>query len=530
MYLDDQYEDYESVDKELQDQPRFDRLAQKTESLIRRLEPHQLQGFSWDLGTCVPPEILGVNGVVPLQQPSLRSLSLITDPACRGYHDAEYEIDLSSFCNLQSLSWRGPDSENLDALTVALRNNSTHLRKLKLDFVNWPELRDNLGYFSDDERNMDGTKEKDYFADVVLGLNTRSPRPLFPIIRVLSLSQVPLSTKMAHAFNFETLSSLTLRMCPDCDKFVERVMRLNHPMKLKKLEIQESDASHEWSETFILNFLNALEGLEDLFVSQSGPTSALELWDHVAHRHPTLKSFVGHQRMINTDQDSPYFEKPCDVQDLAISGPSMSRIKEDPSQNPLAKLDLEFIGLACIPSLLKDILLPFTSKASLKVLHIRQSALDLKQCDSWAIDEDAALASWNTRSDTSSETGEFHSWTYSGPAATTGATEDVTFGRHAIKVATDNNEGCLGPPLQHEFRQFAEWVFGPQGIASLDIVAFGDFAYGGREAMYDLLLSRSTDATSNFRILDRYGRDWEEVPYKYRDAMEACPVEPLFRV
>ncbi|KAF5597544.1 AAA family ATPase [Fusarium pseudoanthophilum] len=505
-------------DEEEDDEPQFDRLAQKTESLIRRFEPHQLRSFSWDLGTCVPPEILGVNGVVPLQQNTLLSLSLITDPTCRTYYYGECEIDLSSFCDLQSLTWRGPNSDNLEALTVALQNNSTHLRNLELDFVNWHELREYLGYFSDDEDDM-----TDYFADVVLGLTRRSPRPLFPRIRVLSLSRVPLSTTMAHAFNFQTLSSLTLRMCPNCDQFVERVLQLNHPIKLKRLEIQECN------ETFILDFLNAFEGLDELFLSQAGLNSALELWDHVAHRHPTLKRFVGHQRRTNTDQDSPYSGKPCDVPDLGIFGPSMRRIKEDPSQNPLAKLDLEFIGIPCIPKHLKYILLPFTSKTSLKVLHIRQSASDLEQCKSWAINEDQILATSTTRSDILSESGESLPWTDSGPTTPTGATQDVTFGPNAVEIATGNNGGSLWPPLDHEFRQFVEWAFGPQGIASLDIVAFGDFAHGGRETRNNLLLSRSNDATSKFQILDPYGRDFEEVRDKYRDAMEACPVEPLFK-
>ncbi|KAF5624740.1 AAA family [Fusarium sp. NRRL 25303] len=378
-----------------------------------------------------------------------------------------------------------------------------HLRKLELDFVNWHELRDYLGYFSDDEEDMDGTKETDYLADIVLGLNRRSSRPLFPSIRELSLSQVPLSTTMARAFNFETLLSLTLRMCPNCEQFVESVMQLNNPIKLKKLEIQESDASLEWIDTSILDFLNSFGELEELFVGQSGSVPALELWGHVAHRHPTLKRFIDHQRMVNTNEDSPHFEKPCDLPDLGIVGRSMRRIKEDPSQNPLTKLGLEFIGLACIPKRLKHVLLRFTSKASLKVLHICQSALDLEQRASWAINKDPALATSSTRSDTSSENGESLPWTDSGPTSPTGTTVDVTFGPNAVETAADDNGGCLEPRLQPEFRQFLEWAFGPQGIASLDIVAFGDFAHGGRETWYNLLLCRSTNGMGNFRFLNR---------------------------
>jgi hypothetical protein len=139
------------------------------------------------------------------------------------------------------------------------------------------------------------------------------------------------------------------------------------------------------------------------------------------------------------------------------------------------------------------------------------------------------LATSTTRSDTSSDSEESLPWTDSGPTTPTAATQDVTFGPNAVEVAADNNEQCLWPPLHHELRRFLKWAFGPQGIASLDTVAFGDFAHGGRETTYNILISRSNDATRNFRILDPYGRDFEEVRDRYCDAMEACPVEPLFR-
>lgn len=155
--------------------------------------------------------------------------------------------------------------------------------------------------------------------------------------------------------------------------------------------------------------------------------------------------------------------------------------------------------------------------------------MDLEQLASWAINKDPALGTSSTRSDTSSENGESLPWTDSGPTSPTDAMVDVTFGPNAVEAAADNNGGCLEPRLQPEFRQFLEWVFGPQGIASLDIVAFGDFAHGGRDHSNNLLLCRSTNAMGNFRFLNRYEQDWAEVRYTYRDAMEACPVEPLFR-
>lgn len=161
---------------------------------------------------------------------------------------------------------------------------------------------------------------------------------------------------MAPAFNFDALESLMLRMCPSWDRFLRSVMQLGFPMKLRKFEIQETgQVTNEWNETFILNLIEAFDGLEELFISQARPASALRLWDHIARHYSTFKRFVGHQRTINTDEQSLNFEEPCDLTDLAIFGRDMHRIKEDPSQNPLTKLDLEFIGLACIPKRLASI-------------------------------------------------------------------------------------------------------------------------------------------------------------------------------
>lgn len=301
------------------------------------------------MGTCIPSDILGANGIIPLKQTLLESLSLTTDSTCDQSYDADCDIELSSFCKLQSLSWRAPNAVNIEALSVVIPKNSAHLQKLELDFVNWPELRDSLALYSDDEDENDITAEN-YFAAQVLRLNIRSPRILLPAIRVLSLSQVPLVAEMASAINFDTVASLTLRSCPAWDKFLGRVLELNLPIKLRALEIQESDdVASGWGEHILASFLDAFEGLEELSISHLGPTDAIELWDHTIHHQTTLKRFVYHQRIINIDDESSNLEEEEDFPYLTILGPSMQRIRENPLQNPLARLDLECIGLACIP-------------------------------------------------------------------------------------------------------------------------------------------------------------------------------------
>ena len=39
---------------------------------------------------------------------------------------------------------------------------------------------------------------------------------------------------------------------------------------------------------------------------------------------------------------------------------------------------------------------------------------------------------------------------------------------------------------------FADWAFGPSGFRSLQILAYGDFSYGGRYARQQFLFRRST--------------------------------------
>ncbi|RFU79798.1 aaa family atpase [Trichoderma arundinaceum] len=423
--------------------------------------------YHWDLGTCISSEILGIGGIIPLRQPLIRSLSLTTDSTCRFFYDREYNIDLSPFRQLRCLRWRAPQADNLAAVSDAIRNNSSHLQKLELDFVKWSNLHQNLGYFSDEE-DEEGITAQNYFARAVLRLDKHSPCPLLPEIRVLSLTQVPLVASMANAINFSTLASLTLRMCFGWDDFLERAVQLNVSPKLKSLEIQDSESvSSEFWDKILEDFLATFEGLEELFIYQPGPTSTLHLWECISNHHASLKRLVHHQRIINTDEASPYFEEEHDLPDLSIRGHDLRRISEDPSLNPLAKLDLEFIGLSCVPE--------------------RLSGSDLKHYASWAVSRNSNQANPSTRS----------------------------------------NETRSSLSLRDEFGQFADWVFGPEGIPSLQSVVFGDFAHGGRVTLHNLLCHRCVDGGSNYRLIGDYGPEWIEVRDEYRYAMEACPAEPL---
>jgi hypothetical protein len=241
-------------------------------------------------------------------------------------------------------------------LGIAVRANTAHLQKLRLDFLSWRQLGDNLGYFSDDNDDDDdddddgGSCRQRYFVDDILRLDDNAPGPLFPQIRVLHLSSVPLVATVAHAINFDTLVSLTLRVCPGYDDLLSEVLKLRCPIKLKALEIQEATTGlrmEHFYEYALRDFLDSFEGLEELFINQQGPQDSIRSWKGIARRHATLKRFVHHQRTVDLDEDSPYFEEEIDLPNLAIRD-----LDIDPNENPLSSLDLEFVGLACVPELL----------------------------------------------------------------------------------------------------------------------------------------------------------------------------------
>lgn len=293
----------------------------------------------------MPSEILGPQGVITLHQRSLESLTLTTDPTCdRGHFNNIY---LSPFRELRSLCWKAPSIGSLHPLSVVIRSNSAHLQELDLDFVNWEELRRLLGY--------DGDKEEgeNYFPDTILQLPTHSHQPYFPNIRILSLSQVPLTAAMASAINFPALVSLTLRDCPNWDKFLERVLEQKQPIRLRTLEIQYTPESLKEYQTLVVNqFLAAFDGLEELFIREPGPLDSLEFWDLVAGHRKTLKRFANHQRTRYTGDGIHY---DYDSRDMGVSKPNLYQFREGRRLNPLTKLDLECIGLSCVPEVLVSI-------------------------------------------------------------------------------------------------------------------------------------------------------------------------------
>lgn len=256
---------------------------------------------SWTLGACVSSEILGPDGIIPLQQSQIRSLSLTMSPDYPHTEGEVCEIDLSQLRKIRNLSWTNPDSDHLHTLSIALQASRAHLKKLELDFVDCLGHPFDLESDSDDDEddnNPDPTEPNCLFGDL-LGLKKTSLCPLLPDIRVLSLSKVTIIPAMAEAVNFATLHSLTLRKCPGWEGFLKRVVESMPSIHLKRFEIQQLDrlklATQVQATKSFINFLSAFEGLQELFVGEVGPISTLDLWSGASHYHATLMRFVHHQ-------------------------------------------------------------------------------------------------------------------------------------------------------------------------------------------------------------------------------------------
>lgn len=297
----------------------------------------------------MPPEILDTNGILPRKHHRIRSLSLTTDYACSQheyFHD-HCNIDLASFRNLRDLRWTGPRPEDLDTLAIAIRTNSQHLQSLQLDFVDWQELRENLGYIGDEE-DENGIAAPDIFVYGILGLSDRSPRPILPAIRTLDLSHVPVAAAMVRVLNFNSLQSLTLRMCPGMDQFLKRILQSKLRIRLERLEIQEAEGRGS-ALGHVPDYLDAFEGLTELCLGQTGSAAALDLLKRIRRRHATLRRLVLHHRTCAMVRN---FEEACDLPDMGISKFELSQMRKEPALNPFSKLDLEFLGLSCVPELL----------------------------------------------------------------------------------------------------------------------------------------------------------------------------------
>ena len=309
----------------------------------------------------MPARLLGRDGYLTLHQNGIESLRLITDASC---WLGDRSLALNQFQRLKRFSWSGLRTElDFVSLNGVFENCAHHLVELEVDFVDWEELEDlwdNLGYADHP------------FESLLRRIPRSSTRCRFPALERLSLSNLDLRSAtrmMASAFNSSHLRSLALRQCPGWDRFLQCLLEHTDQLHVQSLEIQNSslDDDHYYDYS-IQTILESLVGVEDLYLSLWCPVSSRMLWETLQRQKETLKRFIFQSRSINLDEESEHFEAAMDVNDMGFLGlaslATLSSSEEDYKDgaddnwfdethpNPLNKLDLECLGLACAPDCL----------------------------------------------------------------------------------------------------------------------------------------------------------------------------------
>ena len=96
---------------------------------------------------------------------------------------------------------------------------------------------------------------------------------------------------------------------------------------------------------------------------------------------------------------------------------------------------------------------------------------------------------------------------------------------------TELREDNFLDSMTPEFHNLVSWALGPDGIHSLQVIAFGDFSCRGRFSSHNLVLHRTDSPVAEGKLpcrlldprLDREGSLYDDI----REFLEACPSESL---
>lgn len=229
-------------------------------SLIVSIHQTLLKSSSWELGTCVPSEILGSSGYLRNKQSSIETLSLITGGACRENMVGKCPLDILAFRSLRSISQIYLRSaEDFEALGGVLKTNSAHLTELRLHFVDCTRADH---YWFTDRGRWEGDRSENFFARDVPKLSAGEAVVKFPALETLLLSNfscISAASEMLYTFNLSRLRSLTLRNCPGSGDFLRGIIEWGQAIRLVSLEVQDGVNDDDDMSEAISTFLGSIQ-------------------------------------------------------------------------------------------------------------------------------------------------------------------------------------------------------------------------------------------------------------------------------
>ena len=404
-------------------------------------------------------------------QTSIRSLSLFTSTGCSApYDDEDYAaepISLSIFRELRKFSWK------------CLRSPREYQVLRDLLHANF-DIFEILALESGSPVDSDDALMEDHHSlDLVLPHKPEYSSPCFPPLKSLSLSEFSFTVTNKWAtpsIDFSQLHSLTLHNCTDTSIFLRGIVVSGQHIALKHLDLKFQDRLYPgWGTSSLVNFLQSFEGLE-IFHIMIDPTLPTETyWDAMVNHQCTLKRVLYHER--RTDTEDYIYHRRLMFRDAALKWGRKSRaypwlmIPEWGLNADSTPTEFEFTGtrlhavfagktLDCLalcdsPTVLRIVLEPYASYLTLKLLHVRRTAVELPR------DLLESIEKW----------------------IKLGINEDNAYYRRSFSQEMEYNM-CMG------LFDLAQWAFGPNGISQLQVLAFGDFSYDGRFPKKSILFCR----------------------------------------
>jgi hypothetical protein len=291
---------------------------------VRQLyEYPEANNFRWEMGTCIPREILGECGWLSREQPNIESLTLITGAACHYnvFHTKSSSLSLKPFRKLRSLAWIGilTDKEE-EEVRMALAQNSRHIERIALDFtqVRANDLHERL---------------ETYNAIVTLGLGLRRTVPerrklIYEKLKSLSLCNATITHHRRHwahpminEINWPNMTHLSLVNCPGGRDLVKKLGdEIGSNLQLKtfeyRSEVMEANRSEAHALEVLLESFTGLEGLYLHLESELDDEDSQEVWRAASRHRSTLQRFA---YQVNRWHDNGNYEYHEDVFTLGLT-------------------------------------------------------------------------------------------------------------------------------------------------------------------------------------------------------------------
>ncbi|KAL9071326.1 MAG: hypothetical protein Q9161_004342 [Pseudevernia consocians] len=287
----------------------IDVLNFKLLPLLKQFKNKNLRSFRWELGCCVPKEILGIDGYLQREQPEIESLSLNTEPPAdtdplyfsSSSLQCPASLDLSVFKRLQNFSWTGLRMRpELESLRTILKANCEILRVLELDFIYWDAVR--RAWTEQDPNLM--LKDEDILNEYILPLSPVLMTSGFVALTNLSLTAVTLSSDpeaTISAFDFGQLRSLRLHRCPHTPRLLCAIARAGLPIKLEVLDVvmEDTERTDDWEHSSLNAFLRSFDSLRRLYILIKPATtdSTDHFFESILCHSKNLRRLVYHEQI-----------------------------------------------------------------------------------------------------------------------------------------------------------------------------------------------------------------------------------------